>query len=395
MTFTGPFRELFFHRKRIEELAANAADIEVRKDAKSLLDQLYGERAMGRTIKKYNRYMKDKEGWIDKDILWTAYPPNSLVVFDYEGFKECWICRGIDLSPDMAELHGLRLDLDGDTPGLVKADVSLIFPPGSSGSIKITDLEVVPVERYPTWDTLRETLQTRARQVRDMCGLDFRSFKCQDYKGPWWREKSEGSAIKDRKPENPTGLADERVMVDFTLRRTGPDEDQKGPSDHVLQDYQLQLMLLEQQNKKRLLMARQLQDGVPRGSQQDTEAEEETVKRRTVDDVAQETMQSLNITEEEFSWLYPAIVPAFGLTSKRWQWVLTDELRDVPWNKRAFEMLQLDPSIKGLIESLVKGHASNKVLFDDLIAGKGRGLVFLLHGYVLTRAMRFCWHWSC
>ena len=33
-----------------------------------------------------------------------------------------------------------------------------------------------------------------------------------------------------------------------------------GPGSHALQDYQMQLMLLEQQNKKRLLMARQEQD---------------------------------------------------------------------------------------------------------------------------------------
>lgn len=36
---------------------------------------------------------------------------------------------------------------------------------------------------------------------------------------------------------------------------------QGGPTgNHALQDYQMQLMLLEQQNKKRLLMARQEQD---------------------------------------------------------------------------------------------------------------------------------------
>ena len=43
-----------------------------------------------------------------------------------------------------------------------------------------------------------------------------------------------------------------------------------GNGNHALQDYQMQLMLLEQQNKKRLLMARQEQDmahpgGVPNG----------------------------------------------------------------------------------------------------------------------------------
>lgn len=50
--------------------------------------------------------------------------------------------------------------------------------------------------------------------------------------------------------------------------RPGPGGAQAAPgSNHALQDYQMQLMLLEQQNKKRLMMARQEQDtitGMPR-----------------------------------------------------------------------------------------------------------------------------------
>jgi hypothetical protein len=45
--------------------------------------------------------------------------------------------------------------------------------------------------------------------------------------------------------------------------RPGPGGAQgSGGSNHALQDYQMQLMLLEQQNKKRLMMARQEQDGM-------------------------------------------------------------------------------------------------------------------------------------
>jgi hypothetical protein len=48
--------------------------------------------------------------------------------------------------------------------------------------------------------------------------------------------------------------------------RPGPNGPQNGGgSNHALQDYQMQLMLLEQQNKKRLMMARQEQDTVGNG----------------------------------------------------------------------------------------------------------------------------------
>merc|ERR1712000_420534 len=53
--------------------------------------------------------------------------------------------------------------------------------------------------------------------------------------------------------------------------RAGPGGAQAaGGSNHALQDYQMQLMLLEQQNKKRLMMARQEQDNMmprPEGGQ--------------------------------------------------------------------------------------------------------------------------------
>ncbi|MCJ1323222.1 hypothetical protein MMC15_008576 [Xylographa vitiligo] len=52
------------------------------------------------------------------------------------------------------------------------------------------------------------------------------------------------------------------------MRMTGPGGQPTGAGNHALQDYQMQLMLLEQQNKKRLLMARQEQDNLnPNGQQ--------------------------------------------------------------------------------------------------------------------------------
>ena len=46
------------------------------------------------------------------------------------------------------------------------------------------------------------------------------------------------------------------------MRGPGPQNGPNSGGNHALQDYQMQLMLLEQQNKKRLLMARQEQDNI-------------------------------------------------------------------------------------------------------------------------------------
>ncbi|TFA99724.1 hypothetical protein CCMA1212_008560 [Trichoderma ghanense] len=68
------------------------------------------------------------------------------------------------------------------------------------------------------------------------------------------------------------------------------------------------------------------------------------------------------------------------LGEKKWMWLRSEELQDVEWNTNAFEFLRLEPLTQGLIESLVKGRESGSISFDDVIAGKGQGLIFLLHG---------------
>jgi hypothetical protein len=57
-----------------------------------------------------------------------------------------------------------------------------------------------------------------------------------------------------------------------------------------------------------------------------------------------------------------------------------DRLRDVVWNEKAFPLLVLGSKQKTLIRALVKQHSIRADHFDDVIAGKGRGLIGLLSG---------------
>jgi hypothetical protein len=65
-----------------------------------------------------------------------------------------------------------------------------------------------------------------------------------------------------------------------------------------------------------------------------------------------------------------------------------DNVYPVTWNKDAFKRLVLPHSTKDLVETLIKAHASPNLQQGgpvsgkrlDLIAGKGLGLIMLLHG---------------
>lgn len=44
-------------------------------------------------------------------------------------------------------------------------------------------------------------------------------------------------------------------------------------------------------------------------------------------------------------------------------------------------MLEMDQERKGIISALIEGHgAEDEFDFDDIVEGKGKGLIFILHG---------------
>jgi hypothetical protein len=73
-------------------------------------------------------------------------------------------------------------------------------------------------------------------------------------------------------------------------------------------------------------------------------------------------------------------VPGFSLVNKRWCFFLIDSIEEFEYNTFAFESLLLAPSQKMMIHSLIKIHKDERLHFDDIIKGKGKGMVFLLHG---------------
>jgi hypothetical protein len=71
---------------------------------------------------------------------------------------------------------------------------------------------------------------------------------------------------------------------------------------------------------------------------------------------------------------------AFSLTVKRWGLFRVDGVRDVDFDANAFESLVLSEDKKSMISSLVKTSQGEQESFNDLIKGKGKGIIFLLHG---------------
>ena len=60
--------------------------------------------------------------------------------------------------------------------------------------------------------------------------------------------------------------------------------------------------------------------------------------------------------------------------------VVSNAVQDISFNESAFDSLVLPSNKKELIHGFIATHQSNMTQFDDVIQGKGRGIILLLCG---------------
>ena len=78
--------------------------------------------------------------------------------------------------------------------------------------------------------------------------------------------------------------------------------------------------------------------------------------------------------------LCSASLRGYSLRNKKWLQFSIDCVGDIKWNESAFENLVLPSDHKELILALTKSQVQNKDCFDDIIQGKGKGMIMLLSG---------------
>ncbi|KAH7026713.1 AAA family ATPase [Microdochium trichocladiopsis] len=102
-------------------------------------------------------------------------------------------------------------------------------------------------------------------------------------------------------------------------------------------------------------------------------------KMRLRSDVSWKAMQSDNPPEGVGLLVFPNMIPGFNLVRKSWEDLYVDNMSPVVWQKQAFADLVVDDETKELVQALVMKQLTTEQS-TDLIAGKGNGLIILLHG---------------
>ncbi|KAE9402944.1 P-loop containing nucleoside triphosphate hydrolase protein [Gymnopus androsaceus JB14] len=223
-----------------------------------------------------------------------------------------------------------------------------------SGTVRIQDLDVYPLKFHPEWEKLQASILARARKWVGLIGVHHKEF--------------DGvAAIKNKDLRLVRQTVRGRIMVDrATFRRFNPNyyyptsQEENAGNDGAVAPVipngrfnagNDDVVVANEFSNGNLVYSRQgMKDG----------------------------FESSQLTEEELL-LTPTTVYGFSLSDKLWLEFDVERIKEVDWNKDAFENLVLPEDKKQLLQCLVEAHHS-KIGFDDFIKGKGQGLVINLFG---------------
>lgn len=85
------------------------------------------------------------------------------------------------------------------------------------------------------------------------------------------------------------------------------------------------------------------------------------------------------LSDEEAMLASPR-VRGYSFSVKKFLEFSVELLEPIKWNTRCFDNLVLDAGVKKTMQALVSVHSQERDSFDDIVEGKGQGLVCVLHG---------------
>jgi len=85
-------------------------------------------------------------------------------------------------------------------------------------------------------------------------------------------------------------------------------------------------------------------------------------------------------SDEEYLIASPVVL-GFAFAEKMWLEFTVSGVKEIQWNETAYESLVLESKTKDIVKALVESHKYHAAeSIDDVIQGKGKGLVAVLHG---------------
>ncbi|CAI6334819.1 unnamed protein product [Periconia digitata] len=294
--------------------------------------------------------MKNK-GVMTYGNLWTLYQPGSIVFSRTDGQETALVVQNTKYGMDPKNnpcfwIRTRYVDWDGAKFGTQGMNIS-IYP--YVGTSKVSHLRAFPIEFHPDATALKDRLIQRGAKVEALAGPNYRA-----YEGVGWRFNMNTGA-KDK--YNVKG----RVVIDtygwnrfnpssaiFVIPLPHKDDTTEATEDDLAEGDDAEVD----------------DSGIPEGGHF---ADENDIARLPT------------LTTEQKLVCSP-LLRGYSLKTKMWLNLFVNSVQDIEWQTNAFDRLVLPNNQKELILGFTESQQKYRNSFDDVIEGKGRGMIILLCG---------------
>ncbi|KAF2267699.1 P-loop containing nucleoside triphosphate hydrolase protein [Lojkania enalia] len=369
LVFSKPFAPFFYRWARFRKAVEEVKDEATRTHAQLLYEVLSQE--LDETITTYHDLLS--HGVITYKYLWTLFKPGDLLLCQYKGQDMMMKLQSSDYESGGFSLHAKYVDWDGYFFGY--ASKNFILQP-FEGTRPITDLAAYPIQFDSDAAAIESRLIARGKRFVELQGFHFKMYRgiAELIAGEFGNR-----TVASRHRE-----VNGRIIIDADMyNRYNPSEVM--PIDS-LESTSFAAVLPAEAEPQHVDSSihpppplpfpgpvpplpahmRHMQNSI---DMQDSPAGPPDSQSQGV----------MTLPEE----LYPLCTPilkGYSLKTKNFATFQVDKVHEIVWEDHAFESLVLPPGYKDLILSFTKNQNSSEVLLDDVIEGKGQGIVMLLTG---------------
>ncbi|KAJ4169824.1 hypothetical protein NW754_005971 [Fusarium falciforme] len=361
LDFKAPFHEFFYRWEEfVQAMPAEAEENEVsRSHYKLLFDTVSKE--MTPHIEQVTDLVKNNV--ISFQYVWALFEPGIEVYTRVDGHDRILVLvHGEYQKTDCGIIYNLScryVDTDGERFGYRNMDI-VIQPFGNLRPI--LELDVVPSRLQPNIEAIRERLVERGQRF---------------------------VALKGSSPQI---VVEERIVIDGSMfskyvdehqGRMPPliplDESPHGANSDIEKSLDPQIREKMGSRPPQPPMYRMRQVAPSRGGRYAAPMPI-SMPIPIMDTESRPVAPEDENLPDKYYHLCTHVVRGFCLKAKDWGYLDIDLIQDIVWSNTAFDQLVLPHDYKRIIRAFVHAQISGLDNFDDVIKGKGRGIIMLLSG---------------
>ncbi|KAK9418790.1 hypothetical protein SUNI508_07810 [Seiridium unicorne] len=370
LVFKSPFHPFYYRWNLLTQLVEDQADDDSigAHHARLFYRLIYDE--MKEMVVEVNDLVKNRV--ITFEYLWAIFEPGVRIFsssYIDEVDKGCFYivdtCNYIQDSrgTKYLELNVKFVDYNGNKYGFRAAKLTI---EEFVGTRSITELEAYPSEYCPELEHLEAMALDRGHRFQELEGIHYMAYTglafWMERKGDLQVRNIDGRIVVDAASHKHFNFEQAFLLTDLDSNSVTPVIDVKD-REHVSRSYGGC-------------------GGVLYGSESPSPPPHDRLQRngltRAIGTKHKEKPKQ-ELTRDQLI-LCTAHVRGYSLKIKKWLQFSIDSIKPISWNENAFPSLVLQDGRKDLILSFVESHIENKSAFDDVIEGKGQGVIMLLVG---------------